>query len=118
MKMHLMLAALGTLVLASPVVAQGFDAMAMADTDQDGKVTLEEYAGFREGGWGFFAQGGDSVKVADLPQMALPSFNGIKPDANGMVSHADYSAATPRLFKDADKDGNGSLNSDEINAPA
>lgn len=116
MKVHLLLAAFGTLVLTTPATAQNFDAMAMADTDQDGKVTLAEYSGFRESGWGFFAQGGSSVKIEDLPEMAKPSFKGIVPDAGGLVSHEAYTAATPRLFKGADKDANGTLSSEELNA--
>ncbi|SEK06254.1 EF hand [Sphingobium sp. AP50] len=117
MKKCSLLIGIGILLIGAPLAAQGFDVMAMADTDQDGKVTIEEYAAFRESGWGFFAAGEESVKLADLPEMAKGSFKGITPNAQGMISHADYTAAAPRLFKEADKNGDGSLDSAEINAP-
>jgi Ca2+-binding EF-hand superfamily protein len=114
MKSIVAAAALTILSVATPAFAQGFDMMGMADTDHDGKVTLAEFTAFRETGWGYFAQGAESVKAADLPDMAKNAFKGIKPDANGMVTHAAYTAATPAMFKQADKNGNGSLDAEEL----
>jgi hypothetical protein len=46
--------------------------------------------------------------------MAKNAYKGIKPDANGMITHAAYTAATPAMFKQADKNGNGSLDAEEL----
>ena len=102
--------------LAAPALAQDFDIMQFADTNSDGKVTVEEYAAMSEQGWGFFSQGAESVKLADLDPMAKGAFAGIAPDANGVVTHAAYTAAVPARFKAADKDGNGSLSKAELEA--
>jgi hypothetical protein len=103
------------LLLCTPALAQ-FDPMAMADTDEDGKVSPEEYAAFCEAGWGYFSGGADKVKVLDLDPMAKGAFDGIQPDADGAVSHAVYSAATPAKVKKADLNHNGSLNAAELKA--
>jgi hypothetical protein len=100
----------------APANAQDFDLMQFADTNTDGKVSLEEFAAFSEQGWGFFAQGAESVKVAELDDMAKGAFQGITSDANGVVTHAVYSAASPGRFKALDKDGDGTLNKAELDA--
>lgn len=96
--------------------AQDIDLMQYADTDMDGKVTATEYASFSEQGWGFFAQGADKVKVADLDPMAKGAFIGITPDADGNVTKTAYLAAVPGRFKAADKNGDGTLDAAELNA--
>jgi hypothetical protein len=101
--------------VAGQAQAQDFDLMQFADTNADGKVTAEEYTNFSEQGWGFFAQGAEQVKVADLDPMAKGAFTGITPDANGVVTHAVYTAAVPGRFKAADKNGDGTLDSAELN---
>lgn len=105
---------LALVVFAAPALAQGFDAMAMADADHDGRVTREEYAAFRETGWGFFSQGADAVTVAELPEMAKGAFRGIAPDAKGQVTHEAYTAAAPSLFKAADANKDGALDAAEL----
>lgn len=102
--------------VAAPVLAQDFDIMEFADANKDGKVSVEEYAAMSEQGWGFFSQGAESVKLADLDPMMKGAFAGIAPDANGAVTHAAYTAAVPGRFKAADKDGNGSLSKEELQA--
>jgi len=102
--------------VSAPALAQDFDIMQFADTNADGKVTIEEYGAMSEQGWGFFSQGAESVKVADLDPMAKSAFNGITPDASGSVTHAAYTASVPARFKAADKDGNGSLSKAELEA--
>jgi hypothetical protein len=101
---------------AGQALAQDMDLMAFADADKDGKVTTAEYASFSEQGWGFFAQGADKVKPAELDDMAKGAFNGIAPDAQGYVTHAVYTAAIPARFKAADKNGDGTLDGAELNA--
>lgn len=114
--------ALGTVLLAATTltggaaVAQDFDLMQFADPNGDGKVTLEEFTAFSAQGWDYFAQGGDSVKVADLDPMAKPSFVGVPTDAAGMATKAAYTAAVPARFKAADKNGDGSLTKAELEA--
>lgn len=116
MRSILISAVVGFMALGGSAVAQGFDPMAMADLNQDGKVSLEEYAGFNEMGWGFFSGGRDKVKVADLPPMAKPSFEGVTPDAQGYVTKAMYTAADPIKFKVLDKNGDGFLDAAELQA--
>jgi hypothetical protein len=101
---------------AGPALAQDMDLMAFADADKDGKVTTAEYASFSEQGWGFFAQGADKVKPAELDDMTKGAFNGIAPNAEGYVTHAVYTAAIPGRFKAADKNGDGTLDGAELNA--
>lgn len=109
-------AAIAVAGLAGPAAAQDFDLMQFADTNTDGKVSLEEFAAFSEQGWGFLSQGAESVKVAELDPMMQGAFNGIAPDADGVVTHAAYTAATPGRFKGLDKDGDGSLTKAELDA--
>jgi len=90
--------------------------MQYADTNGDGKVTLEEYTAFQEQAWMYFSMGADSVKVADLDPMAKPAFRGVTPDANGVVTKAVFMAGVPDRFKAADKNGDGVLNAAELNA--
>ena len=101
--------------LSGPAHAQDMDLMQFADPNGDGKVTPEEFAAFREGGWNYFSQGADKVKVADLDPMGRGAFNGIKPDADGYVTKEAYLAVTAERFKAADKNGDGTLDHDELN---
>lgn len=96
--------------------AQDFDPMAMADQDRDGKVTLEEYKVFAEGGWGYLTGGADSVKVAELSAGALAAFSHIAPDASGSITHAAFTAAQPERFKQVDSNTDGVLSEDELKA--
>lgn len=111
----LVASALAAAALSTPAFAQDMDLMQFADTNGDGKVTAEEFAAFREQGWGYFAQGADKVKVADLDPMAKGAFVGITPDADGFITKQAYLAATPARFKAADKNGDGTLDHDELN---
>ncbi|HWJ71445.1 MAG TPA: hypothetical protein VNS79_15480 [Sphingobium sp.] len=106
----------GAIGLGGPAMAQDFDLMQFADADQDGKVSEAEYASFREQGWTFISQGAETVKVADLDDMMKGAIVGVTPDAQGQISKAAYLAATPALFKAADKNGDGSLDAQELNA--
>ena len=103
-------------LFVSQALAQGMDPFPMVDADNDGKVTLAEYTTFHETGWGFFANGADKVKLADLPPFAKSAFVGVTPDANGEVTKAAYMAVAPVQFKTADKNGDGSLDKDEFAA--
>jgi hypothetical protein len=99
----------------APELQQQIDLMQLADTNGDGKVTLEEYQAFTEQGWGFVSQGADKVKISDLDDQAKLAFFGIQPDAQGYVTHKTYLDAAPARFKLLDTDKSGSLNADEIN---
>lgn len=108
--------AAATICLSASVHAQDIDLMQFADPDGDGKVTMAEFTAFSEQGWGFFSQGADKVKIADLDPMAKPAFVGVTPDADGYVTKAAYMAAVPARFKAADKNGDGVLSAAELNA--
>ena len=103
-------------LFASQALAQGMDPFPMADTDNDGKITLAEYTTFHETGWGFFANGADKVKLAELPPFAKSAFAGIAPNANGEVTKAMYMAGAAAQFKAADKNGDGYLDKTEFAA--
>ena len=116
MRRTTIIAAIAIAALAGPAIAQDFDLMGFADTDANGKVSVEEFAAFQEQGWGFISQGADSVKLADIQPQMQAAFNGVAPDANGVITHAAYTAGVPARFKAADKDGDGSLSKAELEA--
>lgn len=123
MRSRSILIAVATLLAGAAAQAQGPEAAAMdlmpiADTNQDGKVSLEEYKAFTAAGWGFVSQGAEKVKVADLDPQAQLAFFGITPDAQGYVTQKAYLDAAQPRFTLFDADKNGSLSSDEINGRA
>lgn len=119
MRKLILAAAAATATLAMPAAAQeAIDLFGFADSNQDGKVSLDEYKAFSEAGWGFIAQGKDKVKVAELDQMGQLALFGTTPDADGVVTHEAYTAAVPGKFQLLDADKDGTLNSDEINGRA
>lgn len=105
-----------------PIVPQGqqvaMDLMPIADANNDGKVTADEYRIFSEQGWAFVSQGKDRVKLADLDQMAQMAFFAIMPDAQGFVTRQMYIEAIPARFKMFDQNADGALSSDELNGRA
>jgi len=116
--MRLKLALIASAVVMGAYSAPAFaqmDLMQFADPNGDGKVTPEEFTAFREGGWSFFSQGAEKVKLADLDEMGKGAFTGVKPDADGTVTKAAYMAVTTERFKAADKNGDGTLDRDELN---
>ena len=115
MRFGLALLVSASVFLAVPASAQNMDLMQFADPNGDGKVTPEEFAAFREGGWNYFSQGAEKVKFADLDPMTKGAFAGVTPDADGYITRAAYLAATPARFKAADKNGDGVLDREELN---
>ena len=109
---------LAVAMAGTAVQAQDFDLMGFADTNSDGKVTLEEYTSFSTQGWGFVSQGQEKVKVVDLDPQAQLAFFAIQPDAEGYVTQRMYIDAIPMRFELFDADKNGSLNADELNGRA
>ncbi len=109
----------GALAQSTPVPAAAApqipNLMPFADTDQDGKVTIEEYKAFSEQGWGVVAQNKDEVNFAALDQMSQIAFVGVMPNAKGIITRQMYIDAIPARFKMLDRNGDGALNSDELN---
>ena len=119
--MHLkiiLMSCVATFAFAGAVTAsaQDFDPFDFADADPDGKVTPAEYAAFREGGWNYVMNGAESVKAADAVDMAKVILDGTPVDAKGMVTYDAYTAASPAMFKKADKNNDGFLDAAEIRA--
>jgi len=102
--------------LAAPVIAQGgdFDLMGFADTNKDGKVSLEEFTAFQEQGWGFISQGADSIKAAEMQPQMKPMMAGVPVDASGAITKKAYMDSVPARFKAADKNGDGFLSKEEL----
>jgi hypothetical protein len=110
------MAAAALVTLAVPAAAQDFDPMQFADTNADGKVTLEEYTSFEAQAWNYITQGADKVKAADLPAGMQPVVAGVTPDAGGYVTQAAFTSSVPDRFKAADTDGDGTLSGAELRA--
>ncbi len=96
--------------------AQDVDLMQYADTDTNGKVTLEEYTAFEGQAWSYAAQDAAQVKLADVDPMMKGIFNGVAPDANGVITKDAFLAGVPARFKAADKNADGTLDAAELNA--
>lgn len=107
-------------VLAAAMVmaarAQAQDLMSFADTNMDGKVSPDEYKAFLAQGWMFIAMGADKVKVSDVDPMFQAAFKGVPVDAQGYVTEAAWNGSADSRFKAADKNGDGFLSADELNA--
>lgn len=119
-KMHglfaLTLAATAALAYAqAPELQQQIDLMPLADTDQDGKVTLEEYLKFSGQGWDLVSQGAERIKPAELDPQAQMALLGTTPDKDGYVTRKIYLDAAPARFKLLDTDRSGALSADELN---
>ena len=112
------IAAAAVLAAATVMVgrAEAQDLMSFADTNMDGKVSLDEYKAFLEQGWMFIAMGADKVKLADVDPMFKPAFNGVPVDGEGFVTQAAWSGSAEARFKAADKNGDGSLSAEELTA--
>lgn len=91
------------------------DVMPIADANDDGVVTLAEYRVFSEEGWERVSRGKDEVKLTDLDQMGRLGVLGIMPNAKGTITRNMYFGAIPARFAMLDLDGDGVLDSDEIN---
>jgi hypothetical protein len=116
--MRKMIAAAALLAAATLAAggARAQDLMSFADTNMDGKVSLEEYKAFLVQGWMFIAMGADKVKLADVDPMFKAAFTGVPVDADGFVTQAAWNGSAESRFKAADKNGDGSLNADELTA--
>jgi Ca2+-binding EF-hand superfamily protein len=96
--------------------AQAQDLMSFADTNMDGKVSLDEYKAFLTQGWMFIAMGADKVKLSEVDPMFAGAFKGVPVDAQGFVTEAAWNGSAESRFKTADKNSDGSLNADELTA--
>ena len=103
------------LLWASSAMAQDANVMQYADTNSDGKVTVEEYAAFLGTAWNYFTQSAEKAKPADLDPTGKALVSGVTPDASGMVTREALLAAAPAKFKAADKNGDGVLDASELN---
>jgi len=111
--------AVAALVAATTVLAgraQAQDLMSFADTNMDGKVSLEEYKAFLAQGWMFLAMGADKVKLVDVDPMFKGAFAGVPVDADGNVTEVAWNGSAEPRFKAADKNGDGSLSAEELTA--
>ena len=96
--------------------AHAQDLMSFADANMDGKVSLEEYKAFQVQGWMFIGMGADKVKLADVDPMFKSAFKGVPVDADGFVTEAAWNGSAEARFKAADKNSDGSLSAEELNA--
>jgi len=96
--------------------AQAQDIMSFADTNMDGKISPDEYKAFLAQSWMFIAMGSDKVKVADMDPMFKGAFAGVPVDSSGYVTEAAWNGSAATRFKTADKNGDGFLSAEELNA--
>jgi hypothetical protein len=96
--------------------AEAQDLMSFADTNMDGKVSLDEYKAFLAQGWMFIAMGAEKVKLADVDPMFKGAFTGVPVDAEGYVTQAAWNGSAEARFKAADKNGDGFLSAEELTA--
>jgi hypothetical protein len=108
------LVAAATLALGQTAKAQ--DLMSFADTNMDGKVSLDEYKAFLAQGWMFLAMGAEKMKAADIDPMYKAAFAGVPVDADGYITQAAWNGSAESRFKAADKNGDGFLNAEELTA--
>jgi hypothetical protein len=111
--------AVAALIAAATVAvgkAEAQDIMSFADTNMDGKVSLEEYKAFLAQGWMFIAMGVDKVKLADVDPMFKGAFTGVPVDGQGYVTEAAWNGSAEARFKAADKNADGSLSAAELTA--
>jgi len=101
---------------AATALAQDVDVMQYADTNGDGKVTLEEYTAFMGQAWDYLMMSADKVKASDVDPMAKGLIVGVTPDSDGYITKAAFLAAAPAKFKAADTNGDGVLDAAELNA--
>jgi len=103
----------GMVMLAGSAHAQ--DVMQFADGNSDGKVTPEEYAAFSQQAWGYFTQGAEKVKVAEIEPAGQALMKDVPADPQGFVTKVAFLASTEARFKKADKNGDGTLDGAELN---
>ena len=103
------------IVCATAALAQDVDVMQYADTNGDGKVTVQEYSAFLAQAWDYLMQSAAKVKPADVDPMAKGLIAGVTPDADGFITKDAFLAAAPAKFKTADKNGDGVLDAAELN---
>ena len=96
--------------------AQAQDLMSFADTNMDGKVSLDEYKAFLAQGWMFIGMGADKVKLADVGPMFKSAFAGVPLDADGYVTEAAWNGSAAARFQAADKNADGFLSAEELTA--
>jgi hypothetical protein len=116
MRKMIAVAALVAAATLSVGQAQAQDLMSFADTNMDGKVSLDEFKAFLAQGWMFIGMGADKVKLADVDPMFKGAFTGVAVDADGYVTQAAWNASAEPRFKAADKNGDGFLSAEELNA--
>lgn len=98
----------------SPTEMATMNLMPFADTNRDGMVTADEYTAFSEQGWGFVAHDEKEVNFADLDKSAQIAFLGVIPNKEGVITRRMFVDAIPTRFKMLDRNGDGTLNSDEL----
>ena len=103
---------------APAATVQAMDLMAMADSNGNGSVSADEYDVFSRQGWMFVSQGKDAVVFANLDEMGKLGVLGIAPNAEGLITRQMYYEAIPARFQMLDRNGDGKLNSDELNGRA
>jgi len=110
--LKLIAAATALACFATPALAQyEAQAMGVADSNHDGKVSLAEYAAYQELGWNYLTDNADS---ADPERTAGHLLLGIPTDANGILTRKAFLAYVPKRFKAADENADGSLDAREF----
>lgn len=111
-------AASAMLAWAIPAAAQAvqFDPTALADAEGDGLVSQDEFVAFYSIYWSLFNAGKPEVEVAKANPVIRATILGVMPDAPATVHRDDVLDAAAVRYRDADRDGDGSVTLAEMKA--
>ena len=77
----------------------------MMDKDRNGKITADEIAA---------SHGAESIIWANHPESATEKIHDLDTNRDGVLTEAEYSAGSQRMFHTLDVDGNGVLTPSEM----
>lgn len=104
-------------VSADEIASKRLDVFASFDANDDGQLDAEEYALFDEARANDQAQMGAGHGMG-MRRMAEPMTRAFSDtDGDGIVTAAEFAAASPRMFTALDRTADGKITTDDFGAP-